>query len=130
MSYYDDKAKELGIEVFVNLDNFDKLVQKLEDLVCDFRDENGDAIDMCYDSGDSVVCCHRDEGWVSAIIDILGLCHKFPSRTKWVIGFHDHCEYTYAHVFACDSEEEATKRVKKEATRLRKLLKVQEVQTA
>jgi hypothetical protein len=83
-----------------------------------------------YDSGDSTICCHRDEGYASAIIQVLGLCSRFPGRTKWVIGYHNRCEYTIAHIFACDSKEEAIKRVKKEMTKLRKLLKIRKIQTA
>lgn len=123
--YLYDKAEGLGLKIF-NSDDLDKAIQKLEDLIFGTGDDEGQ-FDVEYDSGDTVVCCHRDEGYVSAIIDVLGVCAKFPDRRKWVLGFHDQCEYTYAHIFACDSIEEAVKRVKKEATRVRKLLRVNKI---
>jgi len=94
--YYEQLAKEAGLTILYS-DLVDKLCQKLTDKDKDF--------------GDETIVCDRDEGYISCVINILGVAARFPGRKTWVFGFSE-CGYYLLHIFAEDSIRKVTKRLR------------------
>lgn len=74
-------------------------------------------------SGDEIIVCDRDEGYLTCITDVLGLCARFPGRRKWVVGMTDGSGYLLAYIFAEDSVRAATARIRRETAAMGKALR-------
>jgi hypothetical protein len=116
--YHEDLAKELGLEVIYS-DRVDNLLAILNKEI-DAR-EVSDSFDSTV--ADEVIVCDRDEGYLSAILHVLGVCAKNPGRKRWVLGFAETMGYSECHLFAVNSVQAANGKIRKKLVEVRKMKK-------
>lgn len=132
--YHQNLAKSLGIKLLAgeklnallrrSIDELDKLFADLNDLRLK---KNKSRVEHDYAIGDSIVCCHNDEGYFSAILQVLAVAANNPGRKAWAIGFIDEgAGLPIACVIAADTMAAAMQRIEKDrdacAKKCRKLM--------
>lgn len=117
-------AATLGIIIIVGLHDSDlgKALTKWEKL----RDD-AEAVSNVNETptleGAFTIMHNHDSDLLCTMMEVVGMCVKHPDRKTWFIGTGECLDLAVFYWFPTDSIEEATALVKKDCTRLRKLIK-------